>query len=166
MDATTSWKVFLWRRSRDPQTRPLCFQGNGVLYPPVSTLAAARRHVLPGHHEGAHRLRPCPGEGSLYVLGGSPQRRRTAVLPVVDGAPPLAVVQVAQQGGDHPHRRRHLPQVLALRRRLLEGHEAVGVDLEPRVSNSHPEEFVMATAAAARQEVLSGLCFGECVGDV
>lgn len=172
VDATTSWKVFPCRWSTNSQAsgkvgtsfRPP--EPTHLSVRPVSAPAGPRgSHLLPGDHQGAHRLcLRAPRKRSLHVLASSPQSLRTAVLPEVDGAPPVAVVQVSQQGGDHHESGGHLAQVLALRRRLLEGHEPVGVDLEGkpvrRVLRGSCEELVVTTATVAGQEVLTGWCFG------
>lgn len=106
------------------------------------------------------------------MLAGSPQSLWTVVPPEEDGAPPIAVVQVSQQGGDHLEGGGHSAQVLALRRGLLERHQSVGVDLERKNQSDDFPTFkvAMATAVGAGQEVLMGLQSSwrscECEADV
>lgn len=135
---------------------------------PVPALASpGSSHLLPGDHQSANRLPlRAPRKSSLHVLAGLLQSPRTTVLPEVDRAPPVAVVQVSQQDSDHLEGSRHRAEVLAFRRGLLKGHQAIGVDLERRnqsdessencfTPNETPKEFAMTTVEMVGQEVLS-----------
>lgn len=89
------------------------------------------RHALPSDDEGAGRLHTLVSrESPLDVPGSLIQDLGAVVQPEVDLPLPITVVQVPQQRRNHPETGGHLPQVLILRRRGSNGHEAVSVNLK------------------------------------
>lgn len=98
-----------------------------------SSRAPLGGHVFPGDDDGqSGRYSAVSGKSLLDERTGPTQNLWAVVLPEINVALSVAVVQVSQQGGDHFETGRHLPQVLLLGRGLAEGHKSIRVDLKQK----------------------------------